>query len=319
MKAEGRVRDVKRIMLSRRVLALALVGISVGGAVQGGRQNNYGPSGPNPPEPAPAGPEPVLPAPAPTKPATTSRDQIIAGFGNLKPERWGLSLAGTATTLNAGAAGIALTFDCCGGPGGNAWDAKLLDVLRSSGTPAMFFLNSRWVQANPALACEIAGDPLFDVGNHGTRHLPLSVSGQSAYGIPGTRNAGEVYDEIMGNQDALSIATGKVPRFFRPGTAYFDDVSIQVVRALGLIPTDFSLNADGGATFPADTVARTLHSARDGDIVIAHANHPLGGTAAGFAKALPVLKSRGAKFVSLSDSFPPWTLTPAPPPRHPAG
>jgi peptidoglycan/xylan/chitin deacetylase (PgdA/CDA1 family) len=304
MKAEGRVGDVKRIILSRRALALALVGISVAGAVQDGRQNNYRPSGPNPPEPAPAGPEPVLPAPSPTKPATPSRDQIIAGFGTLKPQRWGLSLSGTATTLNAGAAGIALTFDCCGGPGGNAWDAKLLDVLRGNGTPAMFFLNSRWVQANPALAREIAGDPLFDVGNHGTRHLPLSVSGQSAYGIPGTRNAAEVYDEIMGNQDVLSTASGRVPRFFRPGTAYFDDVSIQVVRALGLIPTDFSLNADGGATFPADTVARTLQSARDGDIVIAHANHPLGGTAAGFAKALPVLKTRGATFVSLSDSFP---------------
>jgi peptidoglycan/xylan/chitin deacetylase (PgdA/CDA1 family) len=296
--------DVKRIMLSRRALALALVGISVAGAVQDGRQNSTRPFGPNPAEAAAAGPEPVLPATAPTKPALPSREQMIAGFGNLKPQRWGLSLPGTATTLNAGEAGIALTFDCCGGPGGNAWDAKLLDVLRSNATRAMFFLNSRWVQANPALAREIAGDPLFEVGNHGTRHLPLSVSGQSAYGIPGTRNAGEVYDEIMGNQDVLATVTGKVPRFFRPGTAYFDDVSVQMVRALGLIPTDFSLNADGGATFPADIVDRTLKSAGDGDVVIAHANHPLGGTAAGFAKAIPVLKSRGAKFVSLSDSFP---------------
>jgi peptidoglycan/xylan/chitin deacetylase (PgdA/CDA1 family) len=304
MNREGSAGDVKRIMLSRRALALALVGISVGGAVQDERQKNYQPSEPNPPEPPPAGPEPVLPASLPTQPARPSRDQIIARFGNLKPQRWGLSLPGTATTLNAGAAGIALTFDCCGGPGGNAWDTKLLDVLRSNGTPAMFFLNSRWVQANPALARDIAGDPLFEVGNHGTRHLPLSVSGQSAYGIPGTRNAGEVYDEVMGNQDVLTAATGKVPRFFRPGTAYFDDVSIQLVRALGLIPTDFSLNADGGATFPAGTVAKTLQSAGEGHIVIAHANHPLGGTAAGFAKALPVLKSRGAKFVRLSDSFP---------------
>jgi peptidoglycan/xylan/chitin deacetylase (PgdA/CDA1 family) len=280
--------DVKRIMLSRRALALALVGISVAGAVQDGRQNSTRPFGPNPAEAAAAGPEPVLPATAPTKPALPSREQMIAGFGNLKPQRWGLSLPGTATTLNAGEAGIALTFDCCGGPGGNAWDAKLLDVLRSNATRAMFFLNSRWVQANPALAREIAGDPLFELGNHGTR----------------TRNAGEVYDEIMGNQDVLATVTGKVPRFFRPGTAYFDDVSVQMVRALGLIPTDFSLNADGGATFPADIVDRTLKSAGDGDVVIAHANHPLGGTAAGFAKAIPVLKSRGAKFVSLSDSFP---------------
>lgn len=296
--------DVKRIILSRRTLALAFVGISVAGAGQDGRQNNTRPSAPNPAEPAAAGTEPVLPVPSPTKPALPSREQLIARFGNLKPRHWGLSLPGTAARLNAGAAGIALTFDCCGGPGGNAWDATLLDVLRSNGTRAMFFLNSRWVQANPALAREIAGDPLFEVGNHGTRHLPLSVSGQSAYGIPGTRNAGEVYDEIIGNQDVLTAVTGKVPRFFRPGTAYFDDVSIQIVRALGLIPTDFSLNADGGATFPADTVARTLKSAGAGDIVIAHANHPLGGTAAGFAKALPVLTSRGAKFVGLSDSFP---------------
>jgi hypothetical protein len=61
--------DVKRIMLSWRALALALVGISVAGVVQDERHNNTRPSEPNPPEAAAAGPEPVLPATAPTKPA----------------------------------------------------------------------------------------------------------------------------------------------------------------------------------------------------------------------------------------------------------
>lgn len=54
----------------------------------------------------------------------------------------------------------------------------------------------------PGPATSLAENPLFDVGNHGTRHVALSVSGRSAYGIPGTASAAKVYDEVI-NQDAL--------------------------------------------------------------------------------------------------------------------
>lgn len=243
--------------------------------------------------PEPKG-RPVNPVPA--------RDQIIASFGKEKPASWGLQVPGTVLSLTSGTAGIALTFDCCGGPGGEAFDVPLVKALRHHQIPATFFLNARWIKANGGLAQELADDPLFELANHGTRHLPLSVAGYSAYGIPGTRNAGEVHDEIMENQELLTELAGKIPRFFRSGTAYLDDVSVRIVRALGLVPVNFSINGDAGATFPAAAVAAALNAAKPRDIVIAHANQPGSGTAAGVAEALPALRERGTQFLRLSEA-----------------
>lgn len=234
------------------------------------------------------------PSPAATRaPATPAKDRIVANFTGKAPGTWGLYVPGTATNLTGGGRRIALTFDCCGGPGGNGVDQELIDTLQRTRTRATFFLNFRWIQANPKAAKSLADNPLFEIGNHGTKHIPLSVSGRSAYGIPGTASAAEVYDEVMVNQAALYKLTGKPVRYFRPGTAYLDEASAAIVRELGLIPVSFSINGDGGATYPAAAVLGEVAAARPGDIIIAHANHPHGGTAAGVAQALTALRAAG--------------------------
>jgi peptidoglycan/xylan/chitin deacetylase (PgdA/CDA1 family) len=229
----------------------------------------------------------------PAQPAMNGRDQIAARFAGRAPGQWGLQLAGIQSRLAAGASGPLLTLDCCGGTGGNGVDQTLIDALTRTGTPAVFFLNSRWIQANPGPARALADNPLFELGNHGTRHIPLSVSGRTAYGIAGTASPAEVYDEVMGNQDRLFKLTGKMARLFRSGTAFYDEASVAIVRDLGLTPLGFSINGDGGATFPVATVLREVSSAKAGDIVIGHANRPAGGTAAGVTRALQDLRSRG--------------------------
>jgi peptidoglycan/xylan/chitin deacetylase (PgdA/CDA1 family) len=209
-----------------------------------------------------------------------------------------------ALGLPIGTPAIALTFDCCGGPGGDGFDRSVLSALVRHEVAATFFLNARWVRSNPALTRDLAANPLFEIANHGTAHLPLSVTGRSAYGIGGTTDAGTVYDEIMGAQTELAAATGRVPRFFRSGTAHYDDVAAGICRALGLVPVNFTVNADGGATYPAATVASELLYARPGSIVIAHANRPESGTGAGLATALPRMAEQGTAFVRLSEAPP---------------
>jgi peptidoglycan/xylan/chitin deacetylase (PgdA/CDA1 family) len=198
---------------------------------------------------------------------------------------------------------IALTFDACGGLGGSGYDAALLDFLRRRDVPATLFLNSRWIDANPAAFRRLAGEPLFEIGNHGTRHLPLSVTGRSAYDIGGTRNAGEVYDEVAGNQAKLTRLLGVAPRFFRAGTAYSDDVADRIVTAMGVRLVTFSVNGDGGATFTPWQVRSTVTGAPGGSIVIGHMNHPESGTAQGIAAAVPDLRAAGYRFVRLSDEL----------------
>ncbi|MDQ0770586.1 peptidoglycan/xylan/chitin deacetylase (PgdA/CDA1 family) [Pseudarthrobacter defluvii] len=248
------------------------------------------------------GPDGDETAPAPASPSAASvpsRAQILDTFGKRQARYWGLEAPGVLTRLPPGAQGIALTFDFCGGSGGNGYDQALLDTLRQRRVPATLFLNSRWITANAATARQLAADPLFEVANHGTSHKPLSTTGNTAYGIPGTRNAGEVYDEIMPNDGILANITGKRPRYFRPGTAYMDDVAVDILGAVGVKAAGFSINGDGGATFPAAVVAKEVGRARAGDVVICHGNHPHGGTAEGVMQALDKLLTAGMSFIHL--------------------
>lgn len=212
------------------------------------------------------------------------------------PTQWGTALPGIASSFAAAGRQIALTFDACDG----ACDDALLNTLQSNSVPAALFFNSRWIDANPDRARQLAATPLFEIGNHGTRHVPLSVTGRSAYGIVGTRSADEVVNEVWTNHQRLTALTGRPPIWFRPGTAYYDDVAVQIVHELGEQPLGFTVNGDDGATASAATVRSNVMGAALGSIVIAHMNHPASGTHVGFADAIPAMQAAGWQFVSLS-------------------
>lgn len=243
----------------------------------------------------------VSPSPSSTGLALPSRAAIIAEFSGQVPEQWGMEVDGVV--LRTASAGIALTFDACGGPHGSDYDEALVATLIHTGTPATLFLNSRWIEANPATTRALAANPLFELANHGTRHVPLSVTGNQAYGITGTASVAELYDEVAENQELLTGLMGTPPRFFRSGTAHLDDVAAQVVRAMGLVPVNFDVNADAGATFSASQVYTATTAATAGSISIGHVNQPGSGTAAGIAQAIPALREAGASFVTLGEAL----------------
>ncbi|HVK24142.1 MAG TPA: polysaccharide deacetylase family protein [Actinokineospora sp.] len=246
--------------------------------------------------------EPTTPAPTTTTPrptATTGRAATIAAYRDARPTAFGLTVPGVVTRMPGPT--VALTFDACGGPGGSGYDHALITTLRELGTPATLFLNARWIDANPAAFRDLAADPLFDIGNHGTRHLPLSVTGRAAYGIAGTRDVAEAYDEVAANHTALTQAMGRPPAFFRSGTAHYDDVATRVVADIGERVIGFDINADSGARFSPGQVKHAMAGAGPGSIVIAHMNHPGSGTARGMAHALPDLLARGLRVGRLRD------------------
>ena len=254
------------------------------------------------PTSTPTVPTPGAPPVAPvTVPVELARAEVVARYAGVAPAAFGLDVAGVVNRLPTQERVIALTFDACGGPRGSGYDASLIDALRSSGTPATLFLNQRWILAHPDLAAELAADPLFELANHGTAHLPLSVRGAAAYGITGTTDPGAVFDEIAGNRRTLTELTGVAPRFFRSGTAHYDDVAVRIAGDVGETVVNFDVNGDAGATFGAREVTAALSSVSAGSIVIGHMNQPTGGTAAGVAAALPRLTADGFRFVRLSE------------------
>ncbi|GAA4629587.1 polysaccharide deacetylase family protein [Actinoallomurus vinaceus] len=284
----------------RAVLAAMAAGALAGcagpsGTARGGRSGTGVPRS----EAASGGPS-LTPRPAVAH--TLTRSEVVARYGRRKPHTWGFDAPGTVRALPTRGA-IALTFDACGGPGGSGYDQKLIDFLRRREVPATLFINSRWIDANPAVFRRLAREPLFEIANHGTRHRPLSVTGRSAYGIAGTRSSGEVYDEVAGNHVKLTRLLGFPPRFFRSGTAYCDDVAARIVTNVGERFVGFSVNGDAGATYTPAEVHHAVGSAADGSIVICHMNRPKGGTAEGIAAAVPRLLAAGHHFVRLSDQL----------------
>ncbi|MFK0038319.1 polysaccharide deacetylase family protein [Paenarthrobacter sp. NPDC090517] len=312
----------RRPLAGRRSVLLGMAGLASaamtacadrGGATRSSTSNTN-PLAPGNPSTGPAIPPPSIAAKSSEQAAAAlapgvapesmpDKQQIVGEFAGRHPKEWGLHVTGVVN--NSRSHHVALTFDACGGPGGTGCDHALLNTLRRHKVPATLFVNSRWLHANPSLSTELALDPLFELANHGTAHLPLSVNGRAAYGIHGTATVAAVYDELMGNQAILQEISGKVPQFFRPGTAFYDDVAVEVTRRLGMLPVNFTINGDGGATFSGATVAAEVGRVVPGDIVISHFNRPAAGTASGYARALPQLLDRGVTFARLGDVLSP--------------
>ena len=234
--------------------------------------------------------------------ATTPTAEAVAEhFSGLTPSEWGLEIPGVLTRIDSD--GVALTLDACGGPSGDGYDAELIDGLIERIVPASLFLNRRWIDSNPELAAELANNPLFEIANHGTAHRPLSVNGQPAYGIAGTSSPLDAAHKVLDNHLRILELTGKVPRFFRSGTAHYDDVGVQIAQAFDEEVLGFSINGDAGATFDAATVRAQVAGASPGSIVIAHMNQPGSGTAEGILAGVDDLLSRGIRLTLVEN---PW-------------
>ncbi len=227
--------------------------------------------------------------------------QVMEHFSGKIPHQWGESVKGVRTRLVTDEKVVALTLDACGSPGGKAVDAALMDFLINEQIPATLFINARWIDANPVLFRNLADNPLFEIANHGYRHKPASVNGRSVYGINGTRGLAELVEEIELNARKIEAISGSRPRLFRSGTAYYDDVAVEVSRFLKHEVAGYSVLGDAGATYSASQVRAALLKSTPGDIILCHMNHPESGSGAGIMAAVPELRKRGFRFVRMSE------------------
>lgn len=227
-------------------------------------------------------------------------DEINDKYKDKPPKEWGENVSGVNYSIDTDEKIIVLTLDACGS-NNDGYDSKLIDYLKSENIPATLFINYRWIEDNREVFMELADNPLFTIGNHGYRHLPLSVNGKSAYDIKGTENIEEVVEEVLYNEMKIKELTGEKPQYFRTGTAFYDEIAIQIVNDLGEKVIGYDTLGDAGATFTKEEVKEALLSIKPGSIILAHMNHPESETAEGIMAAVPELKKKGYKFVKLED------------------
>jgi peptidoglycan/xylan/chitin deacetylase (PgdA/CDA1 family) len=214
--------------------------------------------------------------------------------------RRGWSEHGRGITDRIDGGEIYLTLDACDDRS-DGFDAGLIEFLIRENIPATVFLTKRWIDKNPAGFAILVDSDLFRIENHGTDHRPASVSGRSVYRIRGTGSLDELSAEIGGGADAIEALTGRRPKWFRSGAAYYDNGAANFIRSLGYRIAGFAISIDQGASLAADGVYRNAMKARPGDVLLAHMNRPEKETFEGLAPALLELRSRGAKFALLPD------------------
>lgn len=227
--------------------------------------------------------------------------ELVSLYSRILPKEWGETVTGVKTTLHTKERVIVLTFDACGSPKGKGIDMDLMYFLEQEKIPATLFINARWIDANPELFLKLAANPLFTIANHGFRHRPASVNGRSVYGINGTRDVAELVEEIELNARKIKQLTGSRPEYYRSGTAYYDEIAVQVAERLGHQVIGFTVLGDAGATLSKEQVCSALLSSAPGAIVILHMNHPESGTGQGVMMAVPQLRKKGFRFVRLSE------------------
>ncbi|NWG01744.1 MAG: polysaccharide deacetylase family protein [Syntrophaceae bacterium] len=230
-----------------------------------------------------------------------SREKIISRFSGRVPKEWGERVEGVKTRLNTDQRVLAFTFDACGGSKGSGYDAKLMEYLEREHISATLFISGKWIDANPSHFKKLSENPLFEIENHGLNHQPCSSTGRSIYGMKGTKNVDEIYDEIELNALKIFNLTGRKPKYYRPGAAFCDEICIEIANALGYEVVNFNVRGDAGATYSKGEVKRALRNAPPSSIILMHMNQPEKETAEGFMEAFPELKKAGFRFTKLSE------------------
>ena len=194
---------------------------------------------------------------------------------------------------------VALTLDACGG----GFDKDLAQFLIDHRIPATIFATRLWIRRNAdAMALLNANTDLFDIEDHGANHIPAIIGvGRSVYGIAGVADLTQLRREVSGGADAIKVATGHAPQWYRGATGEYDPEALKAIEAMGYKVAGFSVNADSGATLPKKQIVARLKKVKSGDIIIAHLNRPASDTAEGLAEGLQLLLDGGFHFVRLDD------------------
>jgi peptidoglycan/xylan/chitin deacetylase (PgdA/CDA1 family) len=223
----------------------------------------------------------------------------VASFsGFAAPHGLPLEVHQTLVTPNPQEKIVALTLDACSGQ----FDADIIRYLTEQKIPATIFVTRRWLDKNPVAFAELKShNDLFDIEDHGARHVPAVVGrGRQVYGIAGSPDMEHLKQEVSGGAEAIEKLGGAKPRWYRGATAEYDPQAIEVIKGMGYQIAGFSVNADDGATLSRPNIIKRLKAVKNGDIIIAHMNKPRSQTAEGLSAGLSWLTTQGFRFVKLN-------------------
>jgi peptidoglycan/xylan/chitin deacetylase (PgdA/CDA1 family) len=205
---------------------------------------------------------------------------------------------------------VALTFDAehPDRPGARS-AAGVLDALEMARVPASFFLQGRWVEAEPALARRVRDAGHF-IGSHSHYHARMGLFSPAGFGT-----------DVTAAEAVIRRVLGVTPRpWFRLpfGSAATDARRIGLLAELGyrhvgwhVEPKEWRTRAT--ARNVASTIVDGARAHGDGAIVLLHTWPRTVPDA--LATAIPALVAAGATFVRIDQLAHPAGLEPIADPR----
>jgi peptidoglycan-N-acetylglucosamine deacetylase len=165
-----------------------------------------------------------------------------------------------AQRMGLEAKAIALTFD----DGPSEWTEPILDVLRSVGARATFFVIGDAIDGREEILQRVAADG-HEVGNHTVSHPPLDLL-----------TAQDVERELQFGSRRIEEVVGMVPVQFRPPGLRYNS---QVLRAAGACGFRWAVlasvaMADYNMKSSEGIARRILRRVRRGSIVALHDGRP---------------------------------------------
>lgn len=191
------------------------------------------------------------------------------------------------------AARVALTFDLCQTPGKAAgFDRQIMAILKQEQAPATFFVGGEWLDRHPAEAQELAAEPRFELGNHSQTHPDLRKL-----------TAKEIAAELSQTEARLIRLTGHSSRLFRLPFGWHDQRVLREVDLSGMriIQWDVVTGDPDPKVTAAAIRAEVQRKARNGSIIIMHANGRGWHTAEALAGLITDLRSKGFELVTVSE------------------
>lgn len=234
---------------------------------------------------------------------TALKRKIVLEFMHVPAGRWGEFVEGVDEKILTQKMIIAFTFDACGGKNGNRYDKDLIEYLRKEKIPATLFITGKWIDSQFNSFLDLSRDSLFEIENHGLNHRPCSVKGDSIYGIHGTANIEEAFDEIEANARKIEAITNHYPHFYRSATAFIDEAGAAMASKLDITAISYDVLSGDAIPFAAESTIKenVLKNIKPGAIVIMHFNHPEWNTREAMGKIVPELRKMGYSFVFLKD------------------
>lgn len=183
------------------------------------------------------------------------------------------------------------------------YNNDVINTLSREKVKATVFLTGLWTVTYPNEARAIAKNPLFEIGNHSYSHPGFT---DNCYQLPFVLDKMREY-EISKAEEVIKNITQITPKYFRfPGGCY-DKLGLKNVSKFDLQVVGWDVVSGDAFNNDASQIIGNVESnVQNGSIIVFHVN---GGPDApktndALIKIIPYLRSKGFKFVTISEMFP---------------